>query len=120
MSDDLTDAQRDELHAALMALLVELEEALSRTSASSKAVDLDEPIGRISRVDALQQQEMAKAQRARQQIRFAQVNAALRAMTEGDYGECALCDDPIPYARLQVRPESPMCMECQSSRESRR
>ncbi|MCK5912686.1 MAG: TraR/DksA C4-type zinc finger protein, partial [Desulfuromusa sp.] len=33
------------------------------------------------------------------------------------YGECRMCEEPIGYPRLQVRPESPFCLECQKQAE---
>ncbi len=109
-----------ELAEALRALQAQLAEQLESARASSKAVDLDEPIGRLSRVDALQQQSMAKASRRRSELRVQQVAAALNRVDDGTYGECRRCDDPIPYKRLSARPESPYCVPCQTDIESGR
>jgi DnaK suppressor protein len=42
-----------------------------------------------------------------------QVNAALRRMDEGKYGICANCGKDINPARLEARPESTYCIDCQ-------
>ena len=75
--------------------------------------------GRIPRVDAMAQQKMAAATRQRQQLRLQQVSAALRALDEGEYGVCRRCEDDIAWKRLQARPESPICVDCQSELEQR-
>ncbi|RYF37162.1 MAG: hypothetical protein EOO21_00090, partial [Comamonadaceae bacterium] len=31
-------------------------------------------------------------------------------MRSGDYGRCEQCDEPIPFARLQARPEARLCI----------
>lgn len=114
----LPAAQERELHDKLIELKTELNALLSNSATSSQAVDLDQPIGRLSRMDALQQQAMAKANRAAHQRRLTLVDAALVALKTDRYGECRRCEEPIEFSRLQVRPESPFCLNCQ--RESER
>lgn len=118
--DELTDAQVEELRAALEALRDELQAALDQTRDGAKPVSLDQPIGRVSRVDALQQQQMAQANRRNVELRLAQVRQALSAVESGDYGYCRKCEEPIGYGRLRSRPEAPFCVECQRGREGLR
>ncbi|MBD89659.1 MAG: molecular chaperone DnaK [Deltaproteobacteria bacterium] len=117
MSEPLTEEQFDALHRRLKDLTEEIESALETSSDSERPVDLEEPIGRISRIDAIQQQKMARASRARLQGRLRAIRAALDRIDQDAYGDCALCDDPIGYGRLAARPETPLCMPCQSERE---
>jgi DnaK suppressor protein len=42
---------------------------------------------------------------------------ALRRIESGDYGYCDNCGDEISIKRLQARPESRLCLECQSTKE---
>lgn len=42
---------------------------------------------------------------------------ALRRMDEGSYGTCRHCADPLPIARLEVLPQSALCMSCQRETE---
>lgn len=118
--EQLTANQQSELHHNLLLLRDELKLLLSESLSSSQTVDLDQPIGRLSRIDALQQQAMAKANRAGHQQRLVLVEAALMAMKLERYGECRRCEEPIDYSRLQVRPESPFCLECQKQSEKNR
>ncbi len=117
--DELTPEQIEELHEDLLALKVTLEEALAATHEGAKPVEADEPIGRISRGDAMQQQQMARASRASTQGRLGQIARALVDCREGSYGLCRGCEEPIGYARLKARPETPFCLDCQSEREAR-
>lgn len=117
--DALSADQIAILRQALLDLQQELKQTLESASDSCKPVDLDSPIGRLSRVDALQQQAMAKAKTAGLKRRLQQVEAALQAMRSGRYGECRMCEEPIDYARLKARPEAPLCFECQSEMEQK-
>jgi DnaK suppressor protein len=75
------------------------------------------PIGRLTRIDAIQMQAMAQVNRRQLEIRRQQVAAALNAFTAGTYGLCRHCKGPISLRRLEVLPETPFCMECQESFE---
>ncbi|MDA3903441.1 MAG: TraR/DksA C4-type zinc finger protein [Desulfuromusa sp.] len=115
--EELTAAQQTKLHNQLLNLQEELKLLLTDSSASSQVVDLAQPIGRLSRMDALQQQAMAKANRAGHQQRLTLIEAALLTIKLGRYGECRRCEEPIGYSRLNVRPESPFCLDCQKQSE---
>lgn len=46
-----------------------------------------------------------------------EVEAALRRMQDGEYGDCADCGEAIAPERLQVQPAARRCMACQRSYE---
>jgi DnaK suppressor protein len=117
---DLTPDQRSALRAALEALRTELEEVLSGSRDGARPVDVDLPIGRVSRVDAMQQQSMLAANRRAAEARLRQVASALARWDAGEYGECAVCGEDIGFRRLEARPEAPLCLSCQSRREASR
>ena len=117
--EELTDAEVQKLRALLLEHGDRLEESLRQGADGTKPVDLDEPIGRISRIDALAQREINEAGRRAQQQELASVKLALEAIEDGEYGMCKACDGPIGFRRLQARPFSTICIACQSERERR-
>jgi DnaK suppressor protein len=119
VNDELTPEQIAEVRADLVTLRADLEALLDTTGAGVQPVDLDEPIGRLSRMDAIQQQRMAQANRQRNTRRLQLVIAALAADPEDEYGWCKRCDDPVGYGRLKSRPETPFCVGCQEAIERR-
>ncbi len=116
----LTEDQRAELIERLHALKTELEGQLELANASSRIVDLDQPFGRVSRIDAIQQQKMAAANRRAIQVRLERIRVAFDVDRRGEYGECRECEEDIGYERLRARPESPLCITCQQELEARR
>ncbi|MGZ8211967.1 MAG: TraR/DksA family transcriptional regulator [Burkholderiales bacterium] len=46
-----------------------------------------------------------------------QIDAALRRMDDGTYGECVECGTDIEYARLEAQPTAMRCIDCQSQHE---
>lgn len=118
--DDLTREQAESLRAALVELGAELEEYLESSREGARPVDLDQPIGRLSRMDALQRQQLVIAERAAHGRRLELVHRALAAHEAGRYGACCRCEEPIGVARLQARPEAPLCLACQEEVDERR
>jgi len=102
----------------LNSVRAELVSQYGREKTAAETVDLDQTkVGRLSRMDALQQQNMAKSTMRNVESRIKLVNAALAKFAEGDYGYCESCGDEIASARLQVNPEAPCCFACQSQQE---
>lgn len=115
----LTDEQIAHYHRVLIALKAQLEDFDAVSQETTRAVDLDEPIGRLSRIDAIQQQKMSQAHKARNDVRLQQVQAALARIAEDEFGECLRCGEWIASPRLDARPETPICIACQSALEGR-
>ena len=90
---------------------------LSDGSKDSRApVELDQQsIGRLSRMDAIQQQSMDLAREARRRARLAILTAALRRLDEGEYGYCLSCGDDISARRLDIDPAATLCIGCQQA-----
>ncbi|WP_185233182.1 TraR/DksA family transcriptional regulator [Teredinibacter franksiae] len=92
-------------------------EQLSQLDAISKqgadTVELDQSkIGRLSRMDALQQQAMQQEQNRRRELKVKQIHAALKRVHEGDYGWCMDCGEPINMKRLEISPAVEFCTQC--------
>lgn len=113
---ELTPEEREELLQDLKDLRDELKALLGTAEEGAGKVDLDLPIGRLSRVDALQQQSMAKATLENLRVRLAAVEHALAKTDE--FGLCRVCGDDIGYKRLKARPEASLCLACQEEREA--
>lgn len=117
--DELTPEQIVELTDTLNGLRAKLEQLMIQTREGIRPVDLDQPIGRLTRMDAIQQQSMTAANRRSHDVRLRQVSQALAALDRDEYGYCRKCEDPIGYPRLSARPESPYCLQCQDAIDRR-
>ncbi len=117
---ELSDQEKKSLQEALLALQEELSAMLSHSKEAAAPVDLDAPIGRLSRMDALQEQNMALANRQAARSRMKQSEAAVARFADDEYGDCLDCGEPIDIRRLMAKPESAFCLPCQTRREKRR
>jgi DnaK suppressor protein len=113
----LDAAQLEDFRRRLETLRGELARVVEGSAVAVRPVSLDEPIGRLSRMDAMQQQEMARANRTAARARLSQVEAALARLDRGTYGACLDCDEDIAAARLAAQPEALLCIGCQRERE---
>lgn len=122
--DDLTEKQLKDFGRSLKTLRDELLILLEISAEAGDTVELDQTkVGRLSRMDAIQQQEMSQACRVGYQKRLKDVQHALSNLEQGDsglceYGWCEHCGDNIDIRRLEVKPESRFCVKCQESQES--
>jgi len=113
---ELNPQQLQELQAILLRLQSDLQEQLQLSKAATAAVTLDQTlVGRVSRMDAMQQQSVALSTKEKAQTRLRKVTIALSTIESGDYGYCARCDEGIGYGRLKAQPEARLCIACQDS-----
>lgn len=97
-------------------LMEELQtlQALREIAKSSRApVELDQQsVGRLSRMDALQKQNMELATENRRQMRVKAIDAALQRIDNGEFGYCMICDEEIAPQRLEFDPAIAFCISC--------
>ena len=107
--------QQTEFRARLLADLKALddEDALGRDGQKTVVLD-QQSVGRLSRMDALQQQAMAKATQARRGQQRQRILAALARMDEDEFGYCTECGEDIAPKRLALDPTTPTCVRCAS------
>ncbi len=97
----------------LLTLRRELEKLSNLASDARKAVKLDQSaVGRLSRMDAMQGQAMAKATEARRAKDLYRIENALRLIDAGDYGFCDQCGEAIAEKRLDIDPLAVRCINC--------
>ena len=93
--------------------LAEIDKENTLGAESRQTVELDQQsVGRLSRMDALQAQAMARAHQVRRDgLRQALLQALVR-IEEGEFGYCNDCGDLISQARLELNPALQLCIGC--------
>ena len=109
----ITPGQREEIRALLEAELRTLLRSIGLSEEATRTVVLDQTaVGRLSRIDSLQNQAMAKGLAEREQARLAGIQAALERIETDAFGRCTGCGGDIEFGRLLVVPETPTCPAC--------
>lgn len=102
-----------DLMADLERQLARLERSMIASAEAARTVELDQQaVGRLSRMDSLQNQQMSPNLQDREQARYGAIRAALARMEDGSYGRCTDCDADIAMGRLVVMPEGEHCATC--------
>ncbi len=115
----LTDQQLNELRSLLEERRNNLKLQLEQSEAATQPVTLDQQsVGRVSRIDAIQQQQMAIAGKTQTAQLLRRIELAMKRIEDDEYGQCMQCGESIPFARLQVQPDASLCLACQSEAES--
>lgn len=103
----------EQFRKKLLSIRSEIHEMDETLKEAGKAVELDQSrVGRLSRMDAMQTQQMALEADRRRQHQLVKIKAALNRIESGDYGYCVVCGEEIIADRLAIEPTSTHCMQC--------
>jgi DnaK suppressor protein len=93
--------------------LTELAQASADAKDARAPVELDQQsVGRLSRMDAMQVQAMAKETERRRQGRMEALQAALKRIDGEEFGFCIACGEEIVEKRLDLDPAVSTCIDC--------
>lgn len=103
----------EEFRQKLLALELDLQAQEATFKETCQPVELDQArVGRLSRMDAMQSQQMALESSRRRQQQLVKVEGAIRRIDTSEYGYCFICDEEIDVRRLAVDPTSTRCITC--------
>ena len=108
----------EEARSALLARRDALDAEDASNADSRDTVELQQDsVGRLSRMDALQQQAMAQATERRRVAERARIAAALERIEEGEWGYCLKWGEEIAEKRLRHDPSVANCVNCASGKD---
>ncbi len=79
---------------------------------TSKPVAPDNAVGRLSRMEALNDRAVSEASLNAARNKLLRLETALGKVDEPDFGICVGCDHPIPPGRILLMPEATLCVPC--------
>lgn len=110
----MTSSILSDLRAALIAKRAELR---GPTREDIEIARFADPFDQVS---ADQLREQAEGEASRVDARVKEIDAALRRIKDGSYGECEECSEPIAERRLKAIPEARLCISCAEEVERRK
>jgi DnaK suppressor protein len=99
---------RSKIDESITATLTQLEELKELT----KPISPNDAIGRISRMDAINNKTINDAALRRAEEKMKKLRFAQKRSEQNDFGICARCKNDIPAGRLLLMPESNRCVHC--------
>ncbi len=92
--------------------IAEIEESLPYLNEETKAVEPSVSLGRLTRMEALNDKGVNEHVLAQAKKTLERLNNALIRIEKGTYGNCVRCGREIPLPRLQEVPEALLCVPC--------
>ena len=110
----MTKAEKEEITQTIIAELTQLTKQIEELTRLSKPIKPDCSLGRLTRVEAMNEQVINLKILDEAQRREVRLNNALRRIDHEMFGICIECEESIGIGRMLVRPESVRCVECAS------
>ena len=109
----MTEKQLLKFKQALLKLQQDHLELDKEFAQSGDTVMLDQSsVGRLSRIDAMQGQQMALEASRRREMQAEKIEGGLRRIESGQYGFCFYCEEAIDMRRLEADPTYTRCLKC--------
>ena len=109
----MADSRTEVFRKRLLAMRGELEQLSQSTEDTRKPVELDQQsVGRLSRMDAMQDQAMQMETERRRRSIVQKIEAALARIDDDEFGYCTACGEAIEAKRLEHDPSVALCIKC--------
>lgn len=108
----MTTAEIHQYHQKLLAEIAKVETFILDLEAASEPEVPDNAIGRISRMDAINNKSVVENSLRENRQKLVQLKTNLAKFGTATFGKCARCGAGIPVARLMFMPHSTNCMRC--------
>jgi len=105
-------SEKDKYFRLLQDSLSEVEGYLKSSEDAAAAVSPDKGLGRLSRMEAMQDQQLVMEMRRRKKRQLAEIKSALSRLEMDNFGVCIFCGAEISSERLDVTPETQTCIRC--------
>lgn len=101
-----------ELREKLETEIKRTEDIISEYKEISQPISPDDAIGRISRMDAINNKSVTDAALRQAESKLNALKSVISSVDSPDFGLCLNCKEPIPIGRILIRPESLRCVRC--------
>ncbi len=104
--------EKKELKTKILDRIAQTEQEIIHLEENTKPIAPENAIGRVSRMDAINNKSVAEATLRSAQRKISKLKIALSKIDQPGFGSCETCNRPIQIARLMFIPESTKCMHC--------
>ena len=104
--------KRKKLKNHIKKKIEDLKENIKSYQVLTQPVVPDNAIGRLTRMEAINSKSINEAALNKSKQTLSKMERALKMINDPDFGLCRECEEPIPFARLMIVPESDLCVQC--------
>ena len=104
--------EKSDIKKKIVSEISKTEKLIEEYKEMSKPVAPDCAIGRVSRMDAINNNSVTLAALRKAEEKLSALNRVLEQIDTPDFGICLKCKQPIPVERIIFRPQSLLCVNC--------
>ena len=104
--------QRQEIEESILFEITKTEQSIDDLGEQTKPIAPENAIGRISRMDAINNKSVAEAALRKAKEKLINLQQVLEHLDQSDFGQCLKCKRPIPIGRILLMPGSRFCVNC--------
>ena len=104
--------QKAELKENIIEKIKVIKENITSYKLLTKPISPDNAIGRLTRMEAINSKSINEAALRKAKDTLSKLEHSLTKIDNPDFGLCRKCEEPIPYARLMILPETDLCVQC--------
>lgn len=105
-------SDRKVLEKKIVSEIEQLKKEIEELEELVKPIAPENAIGRISRMDAINNKSVNEAALRKAKIRYEALKHASLSIKDPNFGSCVRCGEAIPMGRLLLRPQSQSCVSC--------
>lgn len=102
----------EEIRSTLLEEIAKTVASITEYKELSKPVAPDNAIGRVTRMDAINNKSVTEYALRKAEERLNNLQHVLATIGEPGFGICRKCKHPIPLGRILAMPESMYCVGC--------
>ena len=110
----MNEQQRNEAKSSIKKSIEETRNDISSLKELTKPISPENAIGRVSRMDAINNKSVNEAALRNAINKLALLESALQRVNNEDFGLCIRCKNEIPIQRVLLMPQSNRCVHCAS------
>jgi DnaK suppressor protein len=112
--EQMTEEQRNEVKQSIENSILTTHDTIASLKELTKPISPENAIGRVSRMDAINNKSVNEAALRNLTNKLALLEAALQRVNQQSFGLCISCNQPIPIQRILLMPQSNRCVNCAS------
>ena len=112
----MTPEEKKEIKTEIKNRIIAAEKASKTLLEQTVPVKPSVALGRLTRMDAIQQKNMAEENLRTNKILISNLKHTLENIDNPDFGICVRCKKNIPLGRILIVPETKVCVQCASKK----
>jgi len=110
----MTEKEKKDLEQEILKRIELFKTQIAELKELTKPIEPDCAIGRVSRMDAINNKSVNEAALRQKQKQLKGLESSLKDIDNPKFGSCISCGRTIPMGRILIMPESKKCVQCAS------